>query len=165
MRTRLLGYILALSGGTVTLALPQHDSTLSLLNPLIQRALPVGTCNADTPCENGACCGSNSLCGYSPTECGTGCTSNCDAKAECGQYGTAGQQNCPLNVCCSQFGSVSPPNSYLLRLTTQPEASAEVLQTSVTRAVNRVLVDAVLLLDHLAVALKWVNAPLGGYSN
>lgn len=71
---------------------------------LVPRALPIGTCNADTPCPNGACCGSNGLCGYSPAECGSGCASNCDAKAECGQYGKPGQQNCPLNVCCSKFG-------------------------------------------------------------
>jgi hypothetical protein len=71
---------------------------------LVPRALPIGTCNPDTPCPNGACCGSNGLCGYSPKECGTGCASNCDAKAECGQYGKPGQQNCPLNVCCSKFG-------------------------------------------------------------
>jgi len=71
---------------------------------LAPRALPIGTCNANTPCPNGACCGSNGLCGYSPAECGSGCASNCDAKAECGQYGKPGQQNCPLNVCCSKFG-------------------------------------------------------------
>lgn len=76
------------------------------LGILLQRDLPIGTCNSDTPCPNGACCGSNGLCGYSPTECGSGCTSNCNAKAQCGQYGTPGQQNCPLNVCCSQFGWV-----------------------------------------------------------
>ncbi|KAI1870410.1 uncharacterized protein JN550_005338 [Neoarthrinium moseri] len=86
--------------------------TLSALSPpgllnLKDRALPTGTCNAQTPCENAACCGgnNNNLCGYSPGECGTGnCTSNCDAKAECGQYGKEGKQQCPLGVCCSQFG-------------------------------------------------------------
>lgn len=36
------------------------------------RDLPTGTCNADTPCVNAACCGTNGLCGYSPTECGQG---------------------------------------------------------------------------------------------
>ncbi|EUC34226.1 glycoside hydrolase family 18 protein [Bipolaris zeicola 26-R-13] len=68
--------------------------------------LPVGTCNAQTPCVNGACCsGVSGLCGYSPSECGVGnCTSNCDAKAECGQYGVPGKQTCPLGVCCSKFG-------------------------------------------------------------
>ncbi|KAH6658131.1 glycoside hydrolase superfamily [Truncatella angustata] len=74
------------------------------------RALPTGTCNAQTPCENAACCGgnNNNLCGYSPGECGAGnCTSNCDAKAECGQYGKTGQQNCPLDVCCSKFGRLT----------------------------------------------------------
>lgn len=77
---------------------------------LLPRALPIGTCNAQTPCENAACCGTNGLCGYSPTECGAGnCTSNCDAKAECGQYAKEGKQKCPLNVCCSQFGWVLDP--------------------------------------------------------
>ncbi|KAF5523516.1 Chitotriosidase-1 [Colletotrichum aenigma] len=69
--------------------------------------LPVGTCNANTPCVNGACCSGNGsgLCGYSPAECGAAnCTSNCDAKAECGQYGKPGKQICPLGVCCSEFG-------------------------------------------------------------
>jgi chitinase len=71
---------------------------------LFSRALPIGTCDPNTPCPNGACCGNNGLCGYSPLECGTGCHSNCDAKAECGQYGTPGSNTCPLDVCCSQFG-------------------------------------------------------------
>ncbi|KAK1655797.1 hypothetical protein BDP81DRAFT_388694 [Colletotrichum phormii] len=68
--------------------------------------LPVGTCDAETPCVNGACCsGISGLCGYSLAECGVGsCTSNCDAKAECGEYGTPGKQTCPLGVCCSKFG-------------------------------------------------------------
>jgi hypothetical protein len=91
--------------------------------------LPVGTCNAQTPCVNGACCSGvclvpytdlsaaifsklstnalkiTGLCGYSPSECGAGnCTSNCDAKAECGQYGFPGKRQCPLGVCCSKFG-------------------------------------------------------------
>ncbi|KAF2222118.1 hypothetical protein BDZ85DRAFT_239225 [Elsinoe ampelina] len=68
--------------------------------------LPIGTCNARTPCPNGACCsGVSGLCGYSPSECGAGnCTSNCNAKAECGEFGTPGKQNCPLGVCCSKFG-------------------------------------------------------------
>lgn len=73
---------------------------------LLPRALPIGTCDPDTPCPNGACCGSNGLCGYSPAECGEGCLFNCDAKAACGQYGAPGKQTCPLNVCCSKFGSV-----------------------------------------------------------
>lgn len=121
-------------------ALPSLSESVNLAHPnvvvphlpdldtlLIQRALPIGTCNAQTPCENAACCGgkNNNLCGYSPGECGAGkffillnsnqttaekltskgnCTSNCDAKAECGQYGKSGQQKCPLNVCCSKFG-------------------------------------------------------------
>lgn len=75
--------------------------------PLLRaRDLPVGTCDATTPCVNSACCGSNRLCGYSPLECGSGCTSNCDAKADCGQFGVPGSQNCPLGVCCSTFGQV-----------------------------------------------------------
>jgi hypothetical protein len=83
---------------------------------LIQKRadLPTGTCNANTPCPIAACCGTNGLCGYSPSECGAGnCTSKCDSKAECGQYGTKGKQNCPLNVCCSQFGYVCPSQSLL----------------------------------------------------
>lgn len=71
---------------------------------LARRDLPVGTCNAQTPCVNGACCGSDNLCGYSPKQCGTGCRFNCDAKAECGPYAPDGKQGCPLNVCCSEFG-------------------------------------------------------------
>ena len=43
----------------------------------LKRDLPTGTCNSATPCVNGACCGSNNLCGYSPSTCGTGCHSNC----------------------------------------------------------------------------------------
>lgn len=42
-----------------------------------KRDLPTGTCNSNTPCANGACCGSNNLCGYSPASCGSGCQSNC----------------------------------------------------------------------------------------
>ena len=52
------------------------DSRSSL--GLATRDLPTGTCNADTPCVNGACCGTNGLCGYSPTECGSG---NCTVSA------------------------------------------------------------------------------------
>ncbi|KAI0546598.1 hypothetical protein F4679DRAFT_409115 [Xylaria curta] len=85
------------------------NSAFSLLRtdlPAEALDLPIGTCNDETPCPNGACCGKNSgLCGYSPSECGAGnCSSNCNAKAECGQYGVPGRQNCPLNVCCSEFG-------------------------------------------------------------
>ena len=98
--------IVVLAWALSAFSLPQLDPTPPLGNNLNLRALPVGTCNSDTPCVNGACCGSNNLCGYSPTECGTGCSSNCNAKAECGQYGTPGQQQCPLNVCCSKFGLV-----------------------------------------------------------
>ncbi|KAH5753411.1 hypothetical protein HBI88_215530 [Parastagonospora nodorum] len=68
-------------------------------------SLPTGTCNAQTECPITACCGTNGLCGYSPSECGQGnCTSKCTSKAECGQYGVPGKQNCPLGVCCSKFG-------------------------------------------------------------
>ena len=93
-------------------SLPHLDPEPRLVDHLNLRALPVGTCNSDTPCVNGACCGSNNLCGYSPTECGTGCSSNCNAKAECGQYGIPGQQRCPLNVCCSKFGLVQFLNAH-----------------------------------------------------
>lgn len=62
------------------------------------------SCSKDKPCSNGACCGSEGVCGYGPTCCGGGCTSNCDAHAECGQYAQKPGQECPLNVCCSQFG-------------------------------------------------------------
>jgi hypothetical protein len=96
--------VLLLTLTTAIFALPQ-DATFSSKKQL-KRDLPIGTCNPDTPCPNGACCGSNGLCGYSPTECGSGCNSNCGAKAECGQYGTPGSQNCPLSVCCSEFGLV-----------------------------------------------------------
>ncbi|KAI0431905.1 hypothetical protein F5Y09DRAFT_340146 [Xylaria sp. FL1042] len=95
-------------------AAPFQDSTfaINLRTPILSdnltihsRDLPTGTCNANTPCVNAACCGTNGLCGYSPTECGAGnCTSNCNAKAQCGEYGKPGQQNCPLGVCCSKFG-------------------------------------------------------------
>ncbi|KAI0418524.1 family 18 glycosyl hydrolase [Xylaria grammica] len=90
--------------GHVLDLLPSSGDNLHT-SDLLARDLPTGTCNADTPCVNAACCGTNGLCGYSPTECGAGnCTSNCDAKAQCGQYGKPGQQDCPLGVCCSQFG-------------------------------------------------------------
>lgn len=80
---------------------PQSDLTHFTLFP----RLPTGTCNAQTPCVNAACCGTNGLCGYSPSECGSGnCTSNCDAKAQCGQYAPPASSKCPLDVCCSQFG-------------------------------------------------------------
>ncbi|KAI0096381.1 hypothetical protein GGR51DRAFT_568416 [Nemania sp. FL0031] len=65
-----------------------------LLSQLLSsRALPTGTCNADTPYVNSAYCGTNGLCGYFPIECGMdNYTSNCDAKAQCGQYGKEGSQ-------------------------------------------------------------------------
>ncbi|KAJ8124820.1 hypothetical protein O1611_g8820 [Lasiodiplodia mahajangana] len=67
------------------------NSAFSLLRtdlPAQALDLPIGTCNPETPCPNGACCGTISgLCGYSPSECGAGnCSSNCDAKAECGHF-------------------------------------------------------------------------------
>ncbi|KAH6871517.1 hypothetical protein B0T10DRAFT_466678 [Thelonectria olida] len=62
------------------------------------------SCNADSPCYNGACCGKDGWCGFGPTYCGKGCGSNCDATAQCGQYSKSGDKTCPLNVCCSQFG-------------------------------------------------------------
>lgn len=76
-------------------------------HPLLPRELATGTCNAQTPCPIAACCGTNGLCGYSPSECGAAnCTSKCDSKADCGEYGVPGKQNCPLNVCCSEFGYI-----------------------------------------------------------
>ena len=72
--------------------------------PLAARDLPIGTCNAQTPCANGACCGKTNLCGYSKDFCGDGCQSNCDAKSQCGPYAPPGSQKCPLSVCCSEFG-------------------------------------------------------------
>ncbi|KAI0888397.1 glycosyl hydrolases family 18-domain-containing protein [Annulohypoxylon maeteangense] len=99
-KAALLGVVLS----AVAVASPIDGSSPNPNLSLVSRALPIGTCNPNTPCPNGACCGSNGLCGYSPAECGTGCTSNCDAKAACGQYGKPGQQKCPLNVCCSEFG-------------------------------------------------------------
>lgn len=62
------------------------------------------TCGPDKPCVNGACCGEDGWCGYSPTYCGDGCQSNCGAKAECGQYAASPGTGCPLNVCCSEHG-------------------------------------------------------------
>lgn len=56
-------------------ALILDTSSFQILDPLAilqGRDLPTGTCNADTPCVNAACCGTNGLCGYSPTECGQG---------------------------------------------------------------------------------------------
>ncbi|KAH9829398.1 uncharacterized protein C8Q71DRAFT_863325 [Rhodofomes roseus] len=73
--------------------------------------LPVGSCTADIPCANGACCNANSgFCGFGPQFCtpittpGGNCTSNCDAIAECGKFAAAENRTCPLNVCCSQYG-------------------------------------------------------------
>lgn len=81
-----------------------RDQTSTQANTLLGRDLPVGTCNENTPCANGACCGSDNLCGYAPKQCGTGCRFNCDAKAECGPYAPTASQKCPLSVCCSEFG-------------------------------------------------------------
>ncbi|KAL5319960.1 hypothetical protein ACEPPN_013019 [Leptodophora sp. 'Broadleaf-Isolate-01'] len=72
------------ANGLATYISPNGNSSI------FSRALPTGTCNAATPCANGACCGSDNLCG--------------DAKAECGPYSAVGEQTCPLNVCCSKFG-------------------------------------------------------------
>ncbi|KAH0437120.1 glycosyl hydrolase family 18 [Colletotrichum camelliae] len=74
--------------------------------------LPVGTCNAETPCVNGACCsGISGLCGYSPSECGVGnCTSNCDAKAECGHFCGSTDDFCDAEEGCQKdFGGCGPP--------------------------------------------------------
>lgn len=56
------------------------------------------SCKKGKPCSNGACCGSEGVCGYGPVYCGDGCISNCDAHAECGQYAENPGQECPLNV-------------------------------------------------------------------
>src|SRR4051794_6256899 len=101
-------FVIVLSA-TVTFAIPSHRHAHKHLHPvhllsergLLQtrdgNGLPTGTCNAQTECPIAACCGTNGLCGYSPSECGQGnCTSKCTSKAECGQYGVAGKQNCPL---------------------------------------------------------------------
>lgn len=101
-RTALIGAVFSVV--VVSSPVQPHSPPHSLV--IAPRALPIGTCDPSTPCPNGACCGSNGLCGYSPTECGEGCLFNCDAKAACGQYGASGQQTCPLNVCCSEFGLV-----------------------------------------------------------
>ncbi|KAH7077186.1 class 5 chitinase 1 [Paraphoma chrysanthemicola] len=100
---------------------------LPFLFGLETRDLPTGTCNSNTPCENGACCGSNNLCGYTAKECGTGCQSNCkcNATAECGPYGAVGHQKCPLNVCCSKFGFCgSTPEFCVWNNTDDPEYGA-----------------------------------------
>ncbi|CAK7203033.1 hypothetical protein SEUCBS139899_005762 [Sporothrix eucalyptigena] len=87
------------------LNLSTQDATPQIVrNASVGGGLPTGTCNAQTPCANGACCGKDNLCGYAPKSCGTGCQHNCDAKAQCGPYAAAGQQKCPLNVCCSEYG-------------------------------------------------------------
>ncbi|KAI0505902.1 glycoside hydrolase [Xylaria bambusicola] len=83
---------------------PPKFGTSGNLSLSSRDVLPVGECNAATPCVNGACCGTDNLCGYSPKSCGTGCQHNCDAKAGCGPYAVEGAQSCPLNVCCSEFG-------------------------------------------------------------
>lgn len=117
---------------------------------LSTRDLPEGTCNADTPCANSACCGTTGLCGYSPTECGSGnCTSNCDAKAECGQYGVEGKQTCPLNVCCSKFGYVLILNCFRnIHLLIHDLAASVVPRAySVTMAAN--LASEAVVLSHV----------------
>ncbi|KAF7316287.1 Chitin-binding type-1 domain-containing protein [Mycena indigotica] len=72
--------------------------------------LPVGSCTAEIPCSNGACCnGDSGFCGFGPSFCktvsqGGPCTSNCNALAECGPNAAPANFTCPLSVCCSQFG-------------------------------------------------------------
>lgn len=98
---------------------------------LFSRDLPTGTCNAQTPCPIAACCGTNGLCGYSPSECGAGkCLSKCDSKAECGQYGVPGKQNCPLNVCCSQFGYVVRLENIWIPLQTSTNVVFKILRVN-----------------------------------
>ncbi|KAJ7779317.1 glycoside hydrolase superfamily, partial [Mycena maculata] len=94
--------------GFLFLRVAAQSSTASAA--LSQSTLPVGSCTADIPCSNGACCNSESgYCGYGAPFCttvadGGPCTSNCDAKAQCGPNAPAGEEDCPLKVCCSQFG-------------------------------------------------------------
>lgn len=100
----LLAAILYTAHSLASHAIDPSQSLNSSTITLSSRDLPVGACNANTPCVNGACCGKNGECGYSPASCAAGCTSNCNAKAQCGQYAAEGSQKCPLNVCCSEFG-------------------------------------------------------------
>lgn len=67
---------------TLIPTIPDDDAYASRLYnytlfELQERDLPTGTCDSNTPCVNGACCGTDNLCGYSPKSCGTGCQSNC----------------------------------------------------------------------------------------
>ncbi|KAJ7616195.1 hypothetical protein DFH06DRAFT_111254 [Mycena polygramma] len=85
-----------------------QGSTAASSAALSQSTLPVGSCTADIPCSNGACCNSKSgYCGFGDSFCktvaaGGPCTSNCDAKAQCGPNAPAGEEECPLKVCCSE---------------------------------------------------------------
>lgn len=107
--TALISYLSLVSTVSPTHGFHLHARGYSLSprgpnSSLLARDLPIGTCNADTPCSNGACCSKSNLCGYSKDFCGDNCQHNCDAKAECGPYGPTSSQKCPLNVCCSEFG-------------------------------------------------------------
>jgi hypothetical protein len=129
---------------------PDQNANNSLITT---RDLPTGTCNANTPCPIVACCGTNGLCGYSPSECGAGnCTSKCDSKAECGQYGVPGKQNCPLGVCCSQFGYLNsrwPRSDYVKVLITTVSVDPQMI--SAKRVAKPALEGAVLQNARLAV--------------
>ena len=81
----LLAPLLVLSSiqyADLDLRTPNEDGYDSLANnetaiQLFGRDLPIGTCNKDTPCPNGACCGDDNLCGYTDKQCGKGCRSHC----------------------------------------------------------------------------------------
>ncbi|KAF7296695.1 Chitin-binding type-1 domain-containing protein [Mycena chlorophos] len=89
-----LGPRLALSGlylsllGVVPAVLAQQNTSPATTAPLSQSTLPVGSCTADIPCSNGACCNSKTgYCGYGDAFCktladGGPCSSNCNAKAQ-----------------------------------------------------------------------------------
>jgi hypothetical protein len=89
-----------------------HDTRLPILSNTSSLHRRDYTCDASTPCSNGAYCGETGNCGYGPTYCGAGCTSNCDATAECGEYAATSGTTCPLNTCCSQYGFCGTTEDY-----------------------------------------------------
>ncbi|KAK9413532.1 hypothetical protein SUNI508_11854 [Seiridium unicorne] len=99
----MVGPKLAPAGTTFAPFLILFLSLLSLINAQTYY------CDADNPCDNGACCGvsdgeTQGICGYGDTYCGDTCISNCTATAECGRYAETKGTTCPLNVCCSAYG-------------------------------------------------------------
>ncbi|KAJ7064104.1 hypothetical protein C8F01DRAFT_1229630 [Mycena amicta] len=88
------------------LVTPHLPAVRSQNTPTNSTSLPLGSCTADIPCSNHACCnGKSGFCGFGSDFCGSDvCTSNCDAQAECGKDAPPENVTCPLNVCCSQFG-------------------------------------------------------------